>query len=244
MHRILFQWRGFTVFSYPAMLYFGLVAGVVAGNWGAHVVGTDAERVFIATLILIAPSIAGARLLYVAAHWEKYRDHHERIWDRSEGGMAMYGGMPVMLLLSIPVLALVGVPFAQFWDIASLTIMTGLMFTKVGCLLNGCCSGRPSESRIAVLLPGMRGEWRRRIPVQLLEAGWAAVVAMIASTLLGRLPFDGAVFLAVAAVYGVGRILLESLREHEPGSNLALGHIVSFATVLTAVALLLFNWPR
>lgn len=244
MHRILFQWRGFTVFSYPAMLYFGLVAGVVAGNWGAHIVGANALRVFVATLILIPPSIAGARLLYVATHWPEYRNRRERIWDRNEGGMAMYGGLPVMLLLSMPVLALIGIPFAQFWDVASLTIMMGLMFTKVGCLLNGCCAGRPSDSRIAMLLPGLRGQWQKRIPVQLLEAGWAAVVLALASTLLGRLPFEGAVFLVVAAVYGVGRIALESLREHSPGSSIALGHTVSFATVLTAVALLILNWPK
>ena len=244
MHRVLFQWRGFTIFSYPALLYFGLVAGVVAGNWGAHAIGANAFRVFIATLILIPPSIAGARLLYVIAHWSEYRNRRARIWDRSEGGMAMYGGLPVMLLLSIPVLALVDVPFAQFWDAASLTIMTGLVFTKIGCLLNGCCAGRSSQNSMAMFLPGRRGEWRKRIPVQLLEAGWAALVLMLAIAFIGRLPFDGAVFLIVAAAYAVGRIMLEALREHEPGSNLALGHVVSFVTVLTAVALLLLNWPK
>src|SRR2546430_10997789 len=111
MWRILFRWRGLTVWSYPAMLYFGLVAGVVAGNLAAHATGVDAFRVFVATLILIPPAIAGARLLYVAAHWQHYRNCPGRIWNRQEGGMAMYGGMPVMLLLSAPLLAALGLGF-------------------------------------------------------------------------------------------------------------------------------------
>ncbi|MEO8577824.1 MAG: prolipoprotein diacylglyceryl transferase family protein [Gemmatimonadales bacterium] len=78
MRPILFRWRSITVWSYPAMLYVGLVAGVFVGNLAARETGTDALRVFIATLVLIPPAIAGARLLYVAAHWSEYRDDTRR----------------------------------------------------------------------------------------------------------------------------------------------------------------------
>ena len=127
------------------MLYLGLVAGVTAGNLAAHAAGADAFRVFVATLILIPPALAGARVLYVGSHWEHYRSRKERVWDRREGGMAMYGGMPVMILLSIPLLAALKVGIGVFWDVASFTIMTGIVFAKIGCLLNGCCAGRPSR---------------------------------------------------------------------------------------------------
>ena len=65
MRPILFTWRGLTIHSYPAMLYIGLVLGVTAGNGVAHANGIDALRVYIATLILVVPALAGARLLYV-----------------------------------------------------------------------------------------------------------------------------------------------------------------------------------
>jgi phosphatidylglycerol:prolipoprotein diacylglycerol transferase len=192
------------------MLYLGLVAGVLVGNLAAHAARVDALRVFAATLILIPPAIAGARLLYVAEHWERYRSSPGRIWNRQEGGMAMYGGMPVMLLLSVPVLAVLGMGFGAFWDVASLTILTGMVFTKTGCWLNGCCArGGTREDR---------GAWAR-IPAQLLEAGWAAVVLTIACALLGRLSFPGELFLAVTAIHGAGRLTLESMRTPELGSN-------------------------
>ncbi len=228
------------------MLYIGLVAGVVAGNLAAHAAGTDAFRVFVATLILIPPAIAGARLLYVTTRWKtQYRDFPARIWNRAEGGMEMFGGMPVMLLLSVPVLWAVGLGFGAFWDAASLTIMTGLAFTKIGCFLNGCCAGRASQSRIAVSLPDTRGVRVKRIPVQCLEAAWAIAVLVIAIALVGRLPFQGALFLVVAAVYSAGRLAFESMREHEAGAGrIAVGSAFSVLTVVSAVAILVVQWPR
>src|SRR5258706_5594050 len=105
MRPILFQWRGLTIWSYPAMLYVGLVAGVVAGNVAAHAAGMDAFRVYVATLVLIGPAVAGARLLHVVLHCRTYWRSPGRIWKQSEGGCGMYGGLPLVLLLSVPLLA-------------------------------------------------------------------------------------------------------------------------------------------
>lgn len=138
MRPILFQWRGLTVWSYPAMLYIGLVAGVVAGNVAAHAAGIDAFRAFVATLVLIVPALIGARLFYVASHWQLYRQSLWRICDRSGGGFAMYGGLPVVLLLSVPVLGALRLDFGAFWDVAAFTILVGMIFVRIGCLMNGC----------------------------------------------------------------------------------------------------------
>jgi len=227
------------------MLYAGLVAGMIAENLAAHAIGVDAIRVFIATLILIPPAIVGARLLYVAAHWKLYRATPGRIWNRQEGGMAMYGGMPVMLLLSVPVLRMLGLGLGAFWDEASFTILTTMVFAKTGCLLNGCCAGRPSRSWLAVRLSDCRGVTEKRIPVQCMEAGWAALVLAAAGTLLGRLPFPGALFLIVAVLYAAGRWALEFLREPEPGARgISMGHAISALTVISAAAILVVRWPR
>ena len=86
MRPILFTWRGRQVPSYPAMLYLGLVAGLAAGNVAAHVVGLNAARVYVASLILIPAALVGARLASVAGNWAAWRDDPGRIWRRSEGG--------------------------------------------------------------------------------------------------------------------------------------------------------------
>src|SRR5271170_7708454 len=104
MRRVLFRWRGLTVWSYPAMLYLGLTCGVVASDIAAHAAGLDPLRVYIATIVLIIPALIGARLLFVASEWNYYRRNPRRIWDRTQGGFMMYGAVPIMLVCSVPLL--------------------------------------------------------------------------------------------------------------------------------------------
>jgi phosphatidylglycerol---prolipoprotein diacylglyceryl transferase len=213
VRRVLFQRGGIRVYSYPALLYLGLILGIAAGNLAAHAAGLDAARVFVATLILLVPALVGARLLFVASHWRGYRREPARIWRRAEGGAAMYGGIPCMLLASVPLLGALDVPFGAFWDVATFSILVGMGFTRIGCLLNGCCAGRPSGGRFALVLPDHQGIRCRRIPTQLLEAGWAALLLLGALAIWPALPFPGALFLAAIVAYAVGRVGLEATRE-------------------------------
>ena len=245
MRRVLFEWRGLRIWSYPALLYIGLVAGVAAGNIAAHAAGIDAFRVCVATLVLIGPSLLGARLLHVASQWRVYRRNPGRIWDRSEGGFSMYGGLPVMLVLAVPLLPALRLPFGAFWDVAMFTILVGMIFARVGCFLNGCCAGRLWRGWGAVYLPNHLGVWARRIPTQCLEAGWAAVLLVTAIAVWRWLSFPGALFLLMSAGYAAGRLLLESLREREAGAaGFSIHHVISAVTIVASMATLTLYWSR
>lgn len=245
MRPVLFHWRGITIHSYPAMLYIGLLAGVVVGNIAAHGMGLDAFRVYVATILLIIPAIIGARLLHVVAHWKLYWKNPERIWDRAEGGYGMYGGLPLALLLAVPVLYALRLPFGAFWDVGILTILTGMIFARVGCLLNGCCSGRVSNAWFSLYLPNHLGVWGKRIPSQSLESIWATVLLISAVLLRRHMPFPGALFLSVCCVYPAGRLVLETFREPEEGSSrLTLYHALSVVIMVAAIATLSVKWLR
>ena len=98
MRRILFRWHGLTVWSYPALLYVGLVVGLVAGNAAAHVAGIDARSAYVATLVLIPLALVGSRLLFVVTKWPAYRHNFRRIWDRDDGGAAAQPERPLLSL--------------------------------------------------------------------------------------------------------------------------------------------------
>lgn len=108
--------------------------------------------------------LVGASLWFVLDHWTIYRRQLGRIWRRSEGGMALYGGMVLAILVSPGVLTALGVGFAGFWDGATFTILVGMIFTRVGCLVNVCCSERPTEGRVGLWLPDPMGLDRLREP--------------------------------------------------------------------------------
>lgn len=214
MRPVLFTWRGRPVPSYPAMLYFGIVFGLAAGNVTANATGLDGARVYLASLILLPLALVGARLASVLVNWNAYRDAPGRVWRRSEGGQAMYGGL-IMVPLSIPLLAVLRLPFWAFWDVGAVTMLTGMIFARVGCLLNGCCSGRLTTGRFGLVLTDHRGVRGRRIPTQLLEAGLGAVALGLAVALAASPAPPGSVFTGSVAAYSLGRLFLQPLREKE-----------------------------
>jgi phosphatidylglycerol:prolipoprotein diacylglycerol transferase len=219
MRKVLFSWRGWNLYSYPAMLYVGLLAGVFAGAWVAQRSGMSGDRFAAAIVILLVPALVGSRLYFVLTRWDIYRRDPMRIWRRTEGGMAMYGGLILAVPLSIPLLGAMDLPFGALWDAATFTILLGMAFTRIGCLLNGCCGGRPTRAWFALNLPNHRGLWQRRIPTQLTEAAFAAMLFGAVFMLRGSEPFPGAIFCSVVAAYAAGRSFLEGLREDESGGR-------------------------
>jgi prolipoprotein diacylglyceryltransferase len=239
MHPVLLRWRSVTIYSYPAMLYLGIVVGTFAQDFAARQIHLDPVRTMIATLILVPPALVGARLLFVLSYWNVYRRDPRRIWRRSEGGASMYGGLLAAVPLSVPLLAILGIPFSAFWDVASFTMLIGMIFARAGCLLHGCCSGRPTSGWLGLNLPDHHGVWKRRIPTQILEAAWALAVLAGAIKIWEILPFSGALFLYTVGAYGAGRIVLESTRQ-EQDCVLGLALHRALSMVFVAVSVLAF----
>jgi len=245
MRRVLFQWGRVTVYSYPAMLYLGIVSGILAQLRAAETLHLDSSRALAATLLLLMPALVGARLLFVATHLESFRRQPLRIWRAQEGGAAMYGGLLLATPLSIPLLDLFSLSFGEFWDCASFTLLIGMIITRAGCVLNGCCAGRPSDGPLGINLPDRHGVWKRRIPVQALEAAWGLAILAGGIACWGRLPFPGLHFLHTLGAYGAGRIVLESAREVQDGfRGFSLNRAISLVFVGASLAGLTLVWLR
>jgi phosphatidylglycerol:prolipoprotein diacylglycerol transferase len=159
------------------------------------------------------PAVLGARLAFVLGHWPAFRGRPRRILARgAEGGAVAYGALltvPVSLLL-LPAL---GLPFARFWDAGAVGFLAAIVFLRIGCLLNGCCCGRTTTSRFGWVLRDTSGVPARRLPVQALEAAWAAVLLVGAFVTARALPFDGALFWAALGAYAAGRFVLDFARD-------------------------------
>jgi prolipoprotein diacylglyceryltransferase len=236
MRRVLFTFRGRPVHSYPVMLYLAIVLGIYAQLLAARSIGVDTGAVLAATLIVVAIALFGARLLFIVPHWREFSRQPRRILRFAEGGASMYGGVLLAVPMSVPVLALFGLPFGTYWDTTTFTLLVGLLVGRIGCFLNGCCAGRETH-RLGAWLPNERGEWKRRIPTQALEAAWTAVVLAGAVALWGHQPFSGALLPYAVGAYGAGRLVLETLRERQDRlAGVGLQHVLSIFFVTVALA--------
>lgn len=213
MRRVLFSVRGVPIWSYPALLYLGLVCGFYVMYAVGPSLGMHRTPAAVAALIMFAPAVAGARIWFVLDHWAIYRRDPRRIWRYSDGGMTLYGGLVLALVLSPVVVAALRLPFAAFWDGATFTILVGMIFTRVGCLLNGCCSGRRSDGWLGLRLPDHTGCRQRRYPVQLLELASALVLLGGSAALLAVGTPRGTIFAFALTGYAGARLAIDPLRE-------------------------------
>jgi prolipoprotein diacylglyceryltransferase len=245
VRRILCEWRGIKLYSYLVLLYLGTLLGICAGTYGASLRGLNPGRIYLAMLLLFPLGLVGARLLFVITHWPLYKREPHRIWRQSEGGSSLYGGLILFFLLSLPLLNVLGISIGGFWDAASITLLTAMIFTKVGCLLNGCCGGKPTTGPVALYLPNLQGVWCRRVPTQLLEAAWAALILLGLLGLWNRFPFDGGLFLYTVTAYALGRFWLEATRDDvETMGAFSLHRTISLILAGACLAGFWFMWPR
>jgi len=195
------------------MLYLGLVLGVISGTYAAQFRNLNSVHVYFAMILLIAPALFGARLLFAATHWELFSENPRRIFRRSEGGAMLYGGLLLSLAVSVPLLQILNLSFAGFWDVATITILVAMIPARIGCLMHGCCSGRATAGRFSIVAPNESGIWERRVPTQIMEMALAVALLLVSLAVQSKLRNEGVLFLTAATGYGIGRWWLESVRE-------------------------------
>lgn len=196
---------GVVLGAWPALVLLGTVLALLLQNRLALREDLPAGRVLALTGVACLLGTVGAKLYYVLTH------RGERTGVITTG-MSVQGfvlGAVGTLILGA---ALFGLPIARVLDVTAPGLLFGMTVGRFGCLLGGCCAGRATASRW-----GIRSSDRRllvrRIPVQLLEGGAAALAGVAALVLLAREGQPaGAVFVGSLALYVLGRQLLFPLR--------------------------------
>lgn len=108
----------------------------------------------------------------------------------------------------------VGWPVGTTLDLLMVGLGAFLVFGRTGCLVSGCCHGRPSGVGIRYRHGAARGplEGVRLFPIQLVEAMWTAVITLVGVifVLAGAAPGTAVWFWLLA--YGAVRFVLEFAR--------------------------------
>jgi phosphatidylglycerol---prolipoprotein diacylglyceryl transferase len=217
--------------GYSLMLSLASVAAIVGGSVWAEMRGESTSRIQVAMVVLFVPALVGSRLLFVLYKFRQWRtDASFKVLPRVNEGGALYGGLLLSLAASSPTLRVLDVPWGAFWDATGVAILIGVVITRFGCALRGCCAGRPSTSRWAMRLRGTTGTFAKRIPTQLLESVAALGLLLVVAASAGVEAPDGARFLAGLVGYCIARAVLEHTRERiDRYLNLSVNGLISVA---------------
>jgi phosphatidylglycerol:prolipoprotein diacylglycerol transferase len=179
-----------------------------------------------------------------------------KVW---RGGLAYYGGFLFSTVFGLYYLRRHRLPMWRVTDLAAYGIPLGLVFGRLGCVLNGCCFGRPTSSFLGLQFPGRGSAWRAQVeagviaksasaalpvhPTQLYESlACLAIFAYLYFWVRPRKRFDGQVFATFLILYAVARSAIEILRADERGvvlGFLSTSQIISIP--LFALGLYLFR---
>lgn len=198
---------GVLIGAWPALVSLGAILGVGLQSVLADRLGLLAGHVALLTVIACLLGLIGAKTYYLLTH----PDEKKRILT---SGLSVQG-----FVITVGLTLLVGswalsIPTGLLFDISAPGLLLGMTVGRLGCLLGGCCAGRPTRSRWGVWSSDRR-IGTRRIPVQLLESATALIssVAAASAVLTIGVPGKGLVFLASLSGYTAARQLLFPLRD-------------------------------
>ena len=147
MHKIAFEFGPLTIHWYGVFV----AAGFLVGLWTASRRGVRdniaPEKIIDLGPWLILGAIIGARTLYVLSYWrEEFAS--KPLWEvfmLKRGGLVFYGGLIGSSLAYLIHARIKRLPVWKVADILAPSIALGQAFGRFGCLMTGCCYGRPTK---------------------------------------------------------------------------------------------------
>jgi phosphatidylglycerol:prolipoprotein diacylglycerol transferase len=250
VHQVAFQIGGFTIYWYGILAAFGFLTAFWTSSRRAPREGLSSEIIVDLAPWLIGGAIVGARLFYVATHWDEEFVGHPlwEIFALGRSGLIWYGGLIGACLATILFARKRRVSLWKLADVIAPSIALGHVFGRIGCLMTGCCYGRPTSLPWAIRFPA--DHWTKGVPVhptQIYESLLNAALYCALMWLYQRKKFDGQIFGSYLIGYALLRSFVECFRGDYPTYHL--GGYVTPAQLLSvpifaAGALLLWHLPR
>lgn len=242
MQKELFHLGGLTIYSYGVMLAVGFIVATIVARHRFVQQYKDPDIVLDFVLAAVVGGVVGSRLFYVIGHWSYYSKHAGEIFKVNMDGLVFYGGLVLGLALVLIVGRWKKVRFWTTMDLAGLCIPLALAFGRIGCLLNGCCYGKPTGLPWGISFPVSTGIVGSRHPTQIYEL--ILDLALFAFLWWKKDDFarDGTIFWIFALGYGAIRFTVEIFREHSLSSAGPGFQIASLALVAVAAVVLIFRY--
>lgn len=228
MHKIAFQFGPLTIHWYGVMVALGFLAGLWTASRRAPRDGIHPERILDLGPWLIVGAIVGSRLLFVISYWDEYfaRQPWYEMFMIQRGGLVFYGGLIGSFAAGVFYVKWRKLPFLKVADVMAPSIALGHAFGRIGCLMNGCCYGKPTQCFLAIHFPADHETGGVGVhPTEIYESVLNALLYLGLAWLFRRKKFDGQIFALYLLLYSVLRASVESFRGDYPSTSLILGWI-------------------
>ncbi len=202
-------------------------------RWGVRE-GLDANQLSNLAFLVIATGIIGARLGYVFFHLEEFKGNWTATFNPFQSGtfgiagLNLYTGVILATAAGFYYMHKIKLPFWKTADIFAPTVAFGIFLTRIGCFLNGCCYGTPTQLPWGVIFPPGSipdAEFGNQAihPTQLYSSLFGLILFGFLVWHNKRKKFEGAAFSILLMGDSAFRFFIEFIRSYEPEMYLKVG---------------------
>lgn len=208
-----------TIHMYGLMIGLGFLAAYLMCNYRGKKMDMDTEVLYGILICAIIGGLAGTRLLYYIVELPRIMEDPSILWDFKHG-YVVYGGIIGGILAAGIYLKVKKVSFIEYFDLVMPSVALAQGFGRLGCFFAGCCYGRPTDAWYGITFrhSDFAPNGVKLIPTQLISSAGDFLFAALLVLYAKRRPGRGRVGAAYLVLYGIGRFLVEFLRDDYRGS--------------------------
>ena len=236
MHPVLFNIFGLTVYTYGFFLSLAFLVGFISSTLEAKRRDLSVETAIDLTFWILLSAVIMSRLIYVLVNVGEYIHNPIRILMFWEGGLIWYGAFLGAISAAGIYSRVKGLDGWVWADVAIPFVALGQAIGRIGCLMAGCCYGKPTDLPWAIVFteshiaPG-------GIPIHPTQLYHSISNLMIFAFLFyrrKRATFRGELILSYVFLYSATRSILEVVRGDPRGYWF--GDTVSTSQLISLIA--------
>lgn len=252
MHPILVEFGNWPVYSYGVLLAASYLAALQLAVVRGRRVGLDGSRIMDLGIYIIIAALVGAKLMLLIVDFDYFVSQPDQLLSLVRAGGVFYGGLLAALVVGLLLARRYQLPAWTTADLAAPGIALGHVIGRFGCLLAGCCYGRPTDVSWAITFtdPVAAANVGTPLgiplhPTQLYDAGaeLLILILLLVTERRGR-PFPGRTFWLYILLYAISRFIVEIYRGDDRGTMLGLSTSQFISVVLVPLAIGMLIWLR
>lgn len=252
MYPILFNVGDWPVYSYGVLLAAAYLIGLQLAVVRARRAGIDPAKVMDLGIYLIIAALVGAKLMLIAVDFDYFRQQPRELLSLVRAGGVFYGGLIGAVAVGFFLVRRYKLNIWSTGDLMAPGIALGHVVGRFGCLLAGCCYGRPTDVGWAITFTNPVANSNVGTPLniplhptQMYDAGAELLIlgVLLLTERKGK-PFAGRTFWLYIGLYAISRFIIEYFRgDIQRGTvfgNMSTSQFVSLLLVPAALAMLWF----
>ena len=210
--------------------------------WQTRVYPGFASKFVDISFWLAIGGIVGARLFYVAFNWAEFQNSPWEVVALWKGGMVYYGAIVGGSLAGLWAAWRQRLSFLFYGDIIYPYIVLSSGLGRIGCLLRGCCYGKPTTLPWGMTfknpLAAAQPLDTPLHPTQLYLIAAGVVIFIILRFALAAKRFNGEIVFLSFILYGASRFLIDFFRGDLP-THAVLGWELTASQIISIFVLTL-----